>query len=64
MTFQLEFSLEKATTKTKILPKARKIQFSNYFLIRILIQKKQAPKPRSYQKLEKSNFPITFQLEF
>ena len=30
------------------------------FLIRILIEKKQAPKPRSYQKLEKSNFPITF----
>ena len=48
------FNRKKAATKTKILPKVGKISFSILFQLKKINRKKQPPKPRSYQKLEKS----------
>ena len=47
--FELEF-WKKAATKTKSLPEAGNINFS----IRLLIGKKQPPKPRSCRNLEET----------
>ena len=54
--FKQIFWKEKATTETKILPKAGKTIFQLISKYNFISKKKQSPKPRYYQKLHKSLF--------
>ena len=51
--------MQKAFTKTKILPKAEKINFQ-YFLNLSLNRKKHSPQPKILPKAEKSIFQYFF----
>jgi len=61
--FNENIELEKATTKTKILPKAGKSIF-NYFLMKISGFEKATTKTKIMPKARKSNFSIAFQIDF
>ena len=52
--FELEFRREKSSDQNQELAGSRKYQFFNTFSIRLLIGKKQPPKPRSCRNLEET----------
>jgi len=55
---------KKADAKTEFFPKPRKNQFFYTFLIKNFHRKKQTPKQKFYQNLEKNNFSILLKLKF